>query len=138
MCPPKTNRGTDRAAPLIVATAAAIGLGIWLGGCTQADQYLDRRETVSLGAGNAIAANQATQIVDPWPAYSGDKNLTFNGQKMQSAVERYRAGKVAAPVDPMNLQTTNDSSGAVNQTTVNTGGSSSGSGASASSGSSGQ
>jgi hypothetical protein len=138
MCRPKTNRGTDRAAPLIVATAAAIGLGIWLGGCTQADQYLDRRETVSLGAGNAIAANQATQIVDPWPAYSGDKNLTFNGQKMQSAVERYRAGKVAAPVDPMNLQTTNDSSGAVNQTTVNTGGSSSGSGASASSGSSGQ
>ncbi len=138
MCRPKINCGTDRAAPLIVATAAAIGLGIWLGGCTQADQYLDRRETVSLGAGNAIAANQATQIVDPWPAYSGDKNLTFNGQKMQSAVERYRAGKVAAPVDPMNLQTTNDSSGAVNQTTVNTGGSSSGSGASASSGSSGQ
>jgi len=135
---PKTNHGTDRAAPLIVATAAAIGLGIWLGGCTQADQYLDRRETVSLGAGDAIAGNQATQIVDPWPAYSGDKNLAFNGQKMQSAVERYRTGKVTAPVDPMNLQTTNYSSGAVNQTTVNTGGSSSGSGASASSGSSGQ
>jgi hypothetical protein len=135
---PKTNHGTDRAAPLVVATAAAIGLGIWLGGCTQADQYLDRRETVSLGAGDAIAANQATQVVDPWPAYSGDKNLTFNGQKMQSAVERYRTGKVAAPVDPMNLETTNDSGGAVNQTTVNTGGSSSGSGASASSGSSGQ
>jgi hypothetical protein len=135
MCRPKTNHGTDRAAPLVVATAAAVGLGIWLGGCTQADQYLDRRETVSLGAGDAIAANQATQVVDPWPAYSGDKNLTFNGQKMQSAVERYRVGKVTAPVDPMNLETTNDSgAGQSNQTVVNTGGSSSGSSASASSG----
>jgi hypothetical protein len=135
MCRPKINRGAGRAAPLIVATAAAIGLGVWLGGCTQADQYLDRREAVSLGAGDAIAANQATQIVDPWPPYSGDKDLTFNGQKMQSAVERYRAGKVAAPVDPMNLESTNDAgSGQTNQTVVNTGGSSSGSGASASSG----
>jgi hypothetical protein len=134
MCRPKTNRGTDRAAALVVATAAAVGLGIWLGGCTQADQYLDRREAVSLSAGDAVAANQATQIVDPWPAYSGDKNLAFNGQKMQSAVERYRTGKVAPPVDPMNLESTNDAgSGQSNQTVVNTGSSSSGS-ASASSG----
>jgi hypothetical protein len=128
---PKINR----AAPVIVATAAAVGLGVWLGGCTQADQYLDRREAVSLSAGDAVAANQATQIVDPWPAYSGDKNLAFNGQRMQGAVERYRAGKVAAPVDPMNLESTNDSgSGQTNQTVVNTAGSSSGSSASASSG----
>jgi hypothetical protein len=135
MCRPKINR----AAPVIVATAAAVGLGIWLGGCTQADQYLDRREAVSLNAGDAVAANQATQIVDPWPAYSGDKNLTFNGQKMQGAVERYRTGKVAQPADPMNLESTNDSgSGQTNQTVVNTGGSSSGSNASASTGTSGQ
>ena len=132
MCRPKTKYGTDRAAPLIVATAAAIGLGIWLGGCSQADQYLDRREAVSLSAGDAVAANQAAQIVDPWPAYSGDKNLAFNGQKMQSAVERYRTGKVTQPADPMNLETTNEGgSGQSNQTVVNTGGSS----ASASSGS---
>ena len=135
MCRPKTKYGTDRAAPLIVATAAAIGLGIWLGGCTQADQYLDRRETVGLSAGDAIAANQVTQIVDPWPAYSGDKNLALNGQKMQGAVERYRTGKVTQPVDPMNLKSTNEAgSGQTNQTVVNTGGSSSGSSASASSG----
>jgi hypothetical protein len=135
MCRSKNKHGTGRAVPLIVATAATIGLGIWLGGCTQsqADLYLDRREGVSLSAGDAIAANQATQVVDPWPAYSGDRNLAFNGQRMQSAVERYRTGKVTQPVDPMNLESTNEGgSGQSNQTVVNTGGSSSGSSASAS------
>jgi hypothetical protein len=131
MCRSKSKHGTGRAAPLIVATAAAI----WLGGCTQSDLYLDRRETVGLSAGDAIAGNQVTQVVDPWPAYSGDRNLAFNGQRMQSAVERYRTGKVTQPVDPMNLESTNEGgSGQSNQTVVNAGGSSSGSSASASSG----
>jgi len=136
MCRPKTKHGIDRAAPLIVVTAAAIGLGIWLSGCTQnqADLYLDRREGVSLSAGDAVAANQATQIVDPWPAYSGDRNLAFNGQRMQSAVEHYRVGKVAQPADPMNLES-NNQSGQTIQTTVNTGGGGAASNSSASGGS---
>jgi hypothetical protein len=121
MCRPKIKRGADRAVPLIVATAA----GIWLSGCSNADLYLDRREAVCLSASDAIAANQATQQVDPWPAYSGDKNLGFNGQKMQTAVERYRSGKVTDPVDPMNLETNNASGQTIN-TTVTSGGSTAG------------
>ena len=65
--------------------------------------YLDRRETISLGGGDAIAANKVTQIVDPWPAYSGNKNIAFNGQKMQTAVERYRTGKVIQPDGPADV-----------------------------------
>jgi hypothetical protein len=90
MCRSRTNRRSG-----LIAAAAVIGLGAWLAGCS--DAYLDRRDTIALSAGDAIAANEAEQMVDPWPRYSGDKNIAFNGQKMQSAVERYRTNKVFPP-----------------------------------------
>jgi hypothetical protein len=96
MSRPKTNRGTDRAARAVAGCLAAIGLGGWLAGCS--DIYLDRRETIALGGGDAVAANEATQMVDPWPRESGNKNIAFNGQKMQVAVERYRTGRVIPPI----------------------------------------
>jgi hypothetical protein len=68
-----------------------------LAGCS--DIYFDRRETIAPGAGNAVAANQVEQMVDPWPAHANDKNLTFNGERMQRAVECYRIDKVTQPVD---------------------------------------
>ncbi len=52
--------------------------------------YFDRRETIALGAGDAVAANAIEQTNDPWPRNSGNRNLTFNGQRMQRAVECYR------------------------------------------------
>ena len=73
---------------LIVATTQA--------GCS--DIYLDRRDTIELSAGDALHSNQVTHMVDPWPAHSANKNIAFNGQKMQSAVERYRTNRVTRPV----------------------------------------
>jgi hypothetical protein len=77
--------------------AAAVMLGALLAGCS--DIYFDRRETIALGAGDAVAANQVEQMVDPWPPNSNNKNLTFNGERMQRAVECYRIDKVTQPVD---------------------------------------
>jgi hypothetical protein len=65
-----------------------------LSGCSE---YLDRRDTVALGAGNAVATDKVVQMVDPWPPASADKNIAFNGPKMQSAVERYRTNRVIPP-----------------------------------------
>ena len=79
------------------AVAAAIMLGTLLAGCS--DIYFARRESIALGAGDAVAANQVEQMVDPWPPYSNNKNLTFNGERMQRAVECYRIDKVTQPVD---------------------------------------
>jgi hypothetical protein len=78
---------------------ASIGacLGGALGGCS--DIYYDRRETVSLAADDHIAANQVEQMVDPWPRYVGDKNIAFNGERMQAAVQRYRHNRVIPPVN---------------------------------------
>jgi hypothetical protein len=89
MSQPKTKRA--------LTCVAAMGLGLWLAGCS--DIYLDHRETVSVGGGDAVAANEATQMVDPWPPNSGDKNIAFNGQRMQSAVERYRYNRVIPPIN---------------------------------------
>ena len=66
-----------------------------LAGCSE---YTDRRDTISLDGGNAVATDIDTQMVDPWPVESGDKNIAFNGQKMQSAVQRYRLNQVIKPV----------------------------------------
>jgi hypothetical protein len=83
-----------------VAAALALGtLGVTVGGCSQI--YLDRRDSLALGAGDAIAANQAAQVIDPWPPRSGNTNLVFDGQRMQAAAERYRTNTVVAPGDPM-------------------------------------
>jgi hypothetical protein len=79
------------------AVAATVMLGALLAGCS--DIYFDRREAIALGAGDAVAANQVEQMVDPWPPHSNDKNLAFNGERMQRAVECYRIDKVTQPVD---------------------------------------
>ena len=70
-------------------------LAALLAGCSQ---YLDRRDAVSLNAGNAVATDKVTQMVDPWPRDSANRNIAFNGERMQAAVARYRAGKVIQPV----------------------------------------
>jgi hypothetical protein len=54
---------------------------------------------VSLAADDHIAANQVEQMVDPWPRYVGDKNIAFNGERMQAAVQRYRHNRVIPPVN---------------------------------------
>jgi len=74
-----------------LALAAVLAV---LAGCSE---YFDRRETISLNGGNSVATNTVTQMVDPWPRASADRNIAFNGEKMQSAVQRYRTNRVISP-----------------------------------------
>jgi hypothetical protein len=73
----------------------ALAATVLLGACT--DMYLDRRDTVSFAAGDAVAANKVAHMADPWPARAGDRNIGFDGERMQSAAERYRTNKVIPP-----------------------------------------
>jgi hypothetical protein len=86
-----------------VLVLAAIAGGM-LAGCS--DIYFDRRETVSLGANDHIDTNRVAQMIDPWPRDVGTREIAYNGQKMQSAVERYRTGRVVAPVNITTSSTT--------------------------------
>jgi hypothetical protein len=72
-------------------------LSATLGGCS--DMYYDRRETISLTADDARESNRVAQVIDPWPPSSANKNIAFDGNKMQTAVERYRNNKVIQPVN---------------------------------------
>ena len=89
----KANAGGKLLAVMIVSCGAV------LGGCS--DMYYDRRETISLGANDHIAANRVEQMIDPWPRYVGNKNLAFNGERMQAGVERYRRHEVIRPISPV-------------------------------------
>jgi hypothetical protein len=86
--------------------AVTLVAGATLGGCS--DIYYDRRETVSLGADDAVASNRVTHMVDPWPAHSANRNLAFNGERMQSAVERYRRHEVIQPRSPLTTTVTTE------------------------------
>src|SRR2546423_5400615 len=66
-----------------------------LGACT--DMYLDRRDTVSLAAGDAAATNKVTHMIDPWPLHAGNRHIDFDGERMAAAAERYRSDKVKPP-----------------------------------------
>jgi hypothetical protein len=53
-----SNRALSTAAVLVIASLA---------GCATTDHSL-RYQSITRGAGNAIAANTVMQMVDPWPA----------------------------------------------------------------------
>jgi hypothetical protein len=74
-------------------------LGGTLAGCS--DIYYDRRESIALHAGDAMATNRVTHMVDPWPPASTNRNIAFNGQRMQTAVERHRRHSIIRPVNPV-------------------------------------
>jgi hypothetical protein len=77
------------------SVVAAVLLASVLAGCS--DIYYDRRETVSFAANDAMASAHATQVVDPWPAPSANRNIAFNGPRVAGAIERYRTGRIIEP-----------------------------------------
>jgi hypothetical protein len=77
------------------SVAAAVLLASVLAGCS--DLYYDRRDTVSFAANDAMASAHATQVIDPWPAPSANRNIAFNGPRVAGAIERYRTGRIIEP-----------------------------------------
>ena len=55
--------------------------------------------------GDAKDVNAATQVIDPWPPYVGNRYFPSNGQRMSDAVERYRdvskLSQAPRPIDPV-------------------------------------
>jgi hypothetical protein len=92
----RRTAGTTRATLALISLSIA-GLGAMLGGCS--DVYFDRRDSVALGANDHIDTDRVAQMIDPWPRNVGKREIAFDGQKMQSAVERYRSGRTQPPVN---------------------------------------
>jgi len=67
---------------------------IALGGCSE---YLHHNDALSSQSGNAVQANKVTQMADPWPAVAANRDIAFDGATMETAMTRYRTGRVIQP-----------------------------------------
>lgn len=65
-----------------------------LAGCSE---YTDRRDMISAYGGDAVHTDKVVQMIDPWPPHAAERNIAYNGNVMQSAVQRYRTGNVTPP-----------------------------------------
>jgi hypothetical protein len=65
-----------------------------LSACTQyQNRYVEREDTVTLSAGDAVASNAAVQIPTPWPRYSNNTTIAMDGERIARAVARYKEGE---------------------------------------------
>ena len=65
-----------------------------MSGCSE---YLSRRDAISPVAGDAVATDAMTEMVDPWPRASAQRNIGFDGQRMENAVQRYHTNRTYLP-----------------------------------------
>ncbi len=89
------------AAALILAFAAlALAACNGLYGDDEFAHYLQRSDKITLSAGDAKEVNIATHTIHPWPPGVGDPRIAANGERMQRAIDRYRAGPGAGSERP--------------------------------------
>ena len=63
--------------------------------------YFQRSGKITQWEGDAKAVNSATQVIDPWPRYVGNRRIPGNGDRLSRAVERYRQGSYRQPAPPI-------------------------------------
>lgn len=69
---------------------------VMLVGCGACAPYLDRSDTLTEGSGEAVQANIAIHVIDPWPAAASRIDRQTNGERVQRAMERYRNPQTGA------------------------------------------
>ena len=60
-------------------------------------QYRGHSDKVTRGAGNAAAANIATQTIDPWPPSSQRTQINQDGKRAHIAIKRYETNTSIPP-----------------------------------------
>lgn len=84
-----SRRAGRSIAVVLVVSAAAVS-----GGC---EDYLERRDTITLGVGDSVAVNKATQTISRWPAAAREDHWLSDGERARIAQSRYRARAVPSP-----------------------------------------
>jgi hypothetical protein len=87
-------RFRPRIAAILASTAA-----LSVAGCAEGDlhQYLGHTDTLTVGAGNAQAANRTIHEVDHWPAASRKTQIDMDGKRAALAVKRYQRNESIEP-----------------------------------------
>lgn len=88
---------TDRSRRLSAGLIALVGVATLPGCDYEHERYLRRADSITPGAGNAAAFNNAVHTIDPWPGYSRNANINMDGKKALIAVRRYQHDDVKMP-----------------------------------------
>ncbi len=57
-----------------------------LGGCVD---YMERRDTITLAAGDAQNWNKVVHTADPWPPYAMNNHIPGDGKRTAEVIRRY-------------------------------------------------
>jgi hypothetical protein len=74
-----------------------------LGGCAD---YMNHRDSITLGAGNAMAANLGVHTIKAFPPDAKNTNIRVDGAKVHQAYKRY-----IEPCDPQVVTCNGEASG---------------------------
>jgi hypothetical protein len=84
-------------AMLCLVVALSLGGCYRLLGNDEGERYLQRKDTVTLSAGDAARVNAMTHTINPWPQGVGDRRIPMEGRRAVSAIEcGYLGGKEKA------------------------------------------
>jgi len=79
-------------------TPAVVALAVLAPATARADEgYLERRDTITLGAHDAVQSNKAVQTINRWPKAAWRDRWVWDGERARSAVDRYRRRGVPNP-----------------------------------------
>ena len=76
------------------ALAVSVIVSIVAGGC---EDYMERRDTMTLGVGDSVAFNKATQTINRWPSAARQDRWLSDGERARIAETRYRRRAVPSP-----------------------------------------
>ena len=79
------------ASALLCVAAVALG-GCKTYGNDEGARYLQRKDTVTLSAGDAGRANVVAQTLHPWPTGVGDRRIPMQGTRAARAMDCYKQG----------------------------------------------
>jgi hypothetical protein len=94
--------GFARRAKIALTAAAIAGPALLVSGCYE-DEYYAQRDTLTLGAGDAVETNKVTHTVDPWNENAQNTDIHLEGERGRLAVDRYQRNQ---SIPPSGLNTT--------------------------------
>ena len=97
----------------LICIVAAVPLSGCYGlyGNDQLESYAQRKDTVTLSAGDAKEVNARTHMIAAWPRGVGDRTIPMAGARGVRAMECYRQGKGNEQVGSLGTEQTSVNSG---------------------------
>lgn len=91
----------------LLTTVSVIAAMTALSGCA-GSEYLEQRDTITLGVGDSVARNRAIHTINPRPPRAYRTHIHTDGHRMNNAIEQYRSAESSDDGDG-NADTRNNS-----------------------------